>query len=144
MCHGVRYVAALFSCGLVAGLHRAAKDVLADPVADAAGLLGPHARDQSLAAAEEMDLILILIMKARRMLQGCNPWRTHSCVPCRDSSRHLQLSKHHRDKRRDESRRGTHECVRHGGMQWIVFVLLFLFVGVSGWGQEQSQAPQPP
>src|SRR5216684_5198572 len=47
-------------------------------------------------------------MKARRMPQGCNPWRTH-------------------------------ECVRH-----VVFlVLLFLFVGLSGWAQERSQVLQP-
>jgi hypothetical protein len=38
-------------------------------------------------------------------------WRAHSCVPCRDSSRHLVCGLI--SKRRDESRRGTHECARH-------------------------------
>src|SRR5260370_42299719 len=33
----------------------------------------------------------------------------------------------------------THSCVRHV----LFFVLLFLFVGLSGWAQEQSQVPQP-
>jgi len=28
-------------------------------------------------------------------------------------------------------------------MEWSFFVLLFLFVGLSGWAQERSQAPQP-
>src|ERR1039458_8314189 len=37
-------------------------------------------------------------------------WRTHSCVPCRHSCRHAGVV----DARRDESRRGTQECVRHG------------------------------
>ena len=36
-------------------------------------------------------------------------WRTHSCVPCRDPSRHpLRATRH-----RNESRCGTHECMRH-------------------------------
>ena len=34
------------------------------------------------------------------------PWRTHSCVPGRDSPRPPALRRH-------ECRRGTHECVRH-------------------------------
>ncbi len=79
-------------------------------------------------------------MKARRISEGCNPWRTHSCVLCRDSARHLQLLKYPGGMRRDESRRGTHECVRHV----LFLVLLFLFVGLSGWAQEQAQLPPPP
>src|SRR5207253_6778047 len=39
-------------------------------------------------------------------------WRTHSCVPRRDFSRRLlKLCTHPKASR--ESRRGTHECVRH-------------------------------
>ena len=36
--------------------------------------------------------------------ERCRLWRTHSCVPCRDSSRHLRLRRH---RRRQEWRRGT-------------------------------------
>ena len=45
---------------------------------------------------------------------GCqiSTWRTHSCVPCHDSSRHARLPARHGH--RDESRCCTHECVRHG------------------------------
>jgi hypothetical protein len=42
-------------------------------------------------------------------------WRTHSCVPCRHSCRHAGVV----DARRDESRRGTQECVRHGSAMYI-------------------------
>ena len=38
-------------------------------------------------------------------------WRTHSCVLRSHSCERLSSME---DKRRDESRRGTHECVRHG------------------------------
>ncbi len=38
-------------------------------------------------------------------------WRTHSCVPRRDSSRRLFEASHTRC--RQEFRHGTHECVRH-------------------------------
>src|SRR5207249_965020 len=40
-------------------------------------------------------------------------WRTHSCVPRRDSSRRCAWTVTSANKRREESRRGTHECVRH-------------------------------
>src|SRR5437667_2538684 len=40
-------------------------------------------------------------------------WRTHSCVPRRDFSRRLLADATSKHKRRDESRRGTQECVRH-------------------------------
>ena len=40
-----------------------------------------------------------------------SPWRTHSCVPRRDSSRRSKL--YASPGRRDESRRGAQECVRH-------------------------------
>src|SRR5258708_34512418 len=40
-------------------------------------------------------------------------WRTHSCVPYRDSSRYVQVFEYPRYRRREESRRGTHECVRY-------------------------------
>ena len=42
--------------GLVAGTHGPAATVLADPAADAARLCGPYASDQSMVAAEEVDL----------------------------------------------------------------------------------------
>src|SRR5258708_890625 len=41
-------------------------------------------------------------------------WRTHFCVPRRDSSRRLVLTCITELKCRDESRHGTHECVRYG------------------------------
>src|SRR5260370_13449217 len=129
MCHGVWDVAALFSSGLVAGLHRAAKDVLADPAADDAGLFGPHARDQSLAAAEEMDLILILIMKARRMhqrLTGRMLWgRLVTCgrLAIGPSSEACLATG-----RLPIGRRLTIFPTR---VQWFVFALLFLFVGLT-------------
>ncbi len=56
MRHGVRDVAPVFAGGIVAGLHATAIDVLADPDADPAGVHGPYADYQGLAAAEEMDL----------------------------------------------------------------------------------------
>src|SRR6266567_2335976 len=40
-------------------------------------------------------------------------WRTHSCVPRLNSSRGLDLVHTERVLRREASRRGTHECVRH-------------------------------
>ena len=40
-----------------------------------------------------------------------NTWRTQSCVPCRESSRHFFACK--TAKRRHDCRRGTHDCVRH-------------------------------
>src|SRR5260221_7172910 len=40
-------------------------------------------------------------------------YRTHSCVPCRDSSRHVQVSKLSWAHASRKSRRGTQECVRY-------------------------------
>jgi hypothetical protein len=54
--HGVRDVAAELSSRPGAGTHAPSVAVLADPVADTAGLCGPYANDKGLAAAEEMDL----------------------------------------------------------------------------------------
>lgn len=56
MHHGVRDLAAIFPIGLIAGLHETTFDVLANSGADIARLHGPYANDQSVAAAEEMDL----------------------------------------------------------------------------------------
>ena len=60
-------------------------------------------------------------------------WSTHSCVQRRDSSRRLLKMPESTSeiitvgKRRDESRRGTHECARHG----VVALILGLAVVLS-------------
>ena len=49
-----------------------------------------------------------------RIARGSLPsdmWRGHSCLPCRDSSRHVFGGIE--DKRRHECRRGRQECLRH-------------------------------
>ena len=40
-------------------------------------------------------------------------WRRHSCLPSRRSCRGLTSNGEDSSRRRDESRRGTQECVRH-------------------------------
>src|ERR1700674_3113661 len=54
--HGLRNVVAKFPIGPLAGPGATAAAVLADPDADSAQLCEPHTSDQSLAAAEEVDL----------------------------------------------------------------------------------------
>src|SRR5271165_6205882 len=54
--HGVRDVAAELSSRPGTGTHAPSAAVLADPVADTAGLCGPYANDKGLAAEEAMDL----------------------------------------------------------------------------------------
>jgi len=49
--------------------------------------------------------------KGTRTAARLQPWRTHSCVQRRDSSRRIFVPG---AVRRQECRRGTHECVRHG------------------------------
>ncbi|MBZ5674491.1 MAG: c-type cytochrome [Acidobacteriia bacterium] len=48
-------------------------------------------------------------------------WRTHSCVPCRDSSRHPFAAKG--KLRRHECRRGTLGCVRHAVASIVVLAV---------------------
>ncbi len=53
-----------------------------------------------------------------------NLWRTHTCVPCWQSCQHYVPAK---TERRDESRRGRHECPRHHVLHgFIVGVLAAL------------------
>ncbi len=55
--HGLRRVASVFPAGSGAGALALAGAVLADPDGDTARLHGSHADDQSVAAAETLDLI---------------------------------------------------------------------------------------
>src|ERR1019366_6435925 len=56
MHHGVRSLASVLSRSFSAGLRSVAWALLADPGAHAARLYGPDTNDQSLAAAQEVDL----------------------------------------------------------------------------------------
>jgi hypothetical protein len=63
--HGLRTVVTVLSVGPFARPDSLATNVLADPHADTAGVCEPYASDQSLAATEELDLDLLLILKDR-------------------------------------------------------------------------------
>src|SRR5450432_2898236 len=84
-----RNVVAIFCFGFFSGPHTPAANVLADPDADTSRLCRPYATDQSLVAAEEMDIDANRAPAMRHPAQcGCHIllwlllWASHTCREC--------------------------------------------------------------